>query len=651
MFRFPFTATRWQALTYLLGVALFSISFLVFLTSSVSWVITDLLGRREGVGDAVGTLGFADELVALVACPAWGLISDRVGVRTVVVLGYIIVGLSLFVFVQAKNVYPQLLLARLFFSLGAAATSTMVTAILPTMTHTDANPRCTSTHRVGPFGSNHIVAPSISSELTITPDRFRSQSPAPQPRPVPTRRLPASSNAQLAGLVGMFTGIGALIALGLFLPLPTRFQKGGATRGESVARSYYVVGAVAFFVAIICLFGLRSLPGEDGKGLRAIFEKYPKRRSEDGSEPNSPTTRTSHVPYHKLLLSALALGVQDVDIGLGYLGGFVARASSVGISTFIPLAANAYFIATGACDPESTDLEASDLSDIKESCRRAYILAATLTGTSQLVALICAPLFGFLSGRYPRFNIPLLTAAAAGVVGYMAFASLPSPDPRSEAGSGAVYLFVALMGVSQIGAIVCSLGLLTRGIQKDNVLEHQVRDASSSGFAAPNTSGERSDQISAGSDANTDRRSRSHMSNPPLRNPLADSRNVNNSHDGSYDESTPLMSNGRSSNNPPSPSRSILKGSISGIYSFAGGAGILLLTKIGGAMFDQTGRGAPFVMMAIFNAILFVVAAFCAFWDVIKGARERANVAKEDERPFNGEVRNSSRDGTGSEVS
>jgi MFS family permease len=49
-------------------------------------------------------------------------------------LGYAIVGLALILSVQAKNVYPQLLLARLFFSIGGAATSTMVTAILPSMT-------------------------------------------------------------------------------------------------------------------------------------------------------------------------------------------------------------------------------------------------------------------------------------------------------------------------------------------------------------------------------------------------------------------------------------------------------------------------------------------------------------------------------------
>lgn len=117
-----FTASHTQIAAYLFGVALFSISFLVFLNSAISFVITQRIGQSHNVGDAVGTLGFADELVALVACPAWGLLSDRVGVRTVAVTGYAIVGISLWVFVQAKDVYPELLLARLLFSLGATAT-------------------------------------------------------------------------------------------------------------------------------------------------------------------------------------------------------------------------------------------------------------------------------------------------------------------------------------------------------------------------------------------------------------------------------------------------------------------------------------------------------------------------------------------------
>lgn len=78
-----FGATKLQVATYLLGVCPFSIAFLVFMNSEVSFVITDLIGRNHGVGDAVGTLGFADELVALVACPLWGVLSDRMGLRFV----------------------------------------------------------------------------------------------------------------------------------------------------------------------------------------------------------------------------------------------------------------------------------------------------------------------------------------------------------------------------------------------------------------------------------------------------------------------------------------------------------------------------------------------------------------------------------------
>jgi MFS family permease len=78
-----FTASWTQTFTYLLGVCPFSIAFLVFINSSISFVVTDLIGVHDGEGDAVGTLGFADELLALAACPLWGVLSDRIGVRQV----------------------------------------------------------------------------------------------------------------------------------------------------------------------------------------------------------------------------------------------------------------------------------------------------------------------------------------------------------------------------------------------------------------------------------------------------------------------------------------------------------------------------------------------------------------------------------------
>ncbi|KAJ4336141.1 hypothetical protein N0V87_005577 [Didymella glomerata] len=566
MLGLSFTATRTQIASYLFGVALFSIAFLVFLNSSISFVITQRIGQSKNVGGAVGTLGFVDELVALVACPVWGLLSDRIGVRTVAVTGYVVVGLSLCVLVQAKNVYPQLLLARVLFSLGGSATATMVTAILPTMTVVEEvkpDPRSPTLRRVV-NSSRHAIAASISSELTITPDRFRSSSQEP---PAPTKKDASASTSQLAGLVGMFTGCGALVALLVFLPLPTRFQDAGESPAAAVAAAFYVVGAIAILVAIGCFFGLRQLPGEDEKGWKRLIGK---------DEHKTPEhARDVILAYPFLFLESVRLAFRSPLIGLGYVGGFVARASSVAISLFIPLFTNHYFLHTGECA-----VDPNDPSDIKHACPQAYKLAAMLTGISQLIALLCAPVFGYLSGRYPKYNIPLLLAAVSGVAGYAMFGSLASPDYKSKDGTGAIFFIVALLGISQIGAIVCSLALLGRGINND---EHATNIA-----ALDSTNG--SYHPSAGA-------------TPP--EPVTP-----------VHEEEPLLpqnqsySTTRPSSPPETKSYNDMKGSIAGTYSLLGGFGILLLTKAGGALFDSAGPGSPFYMMAAFNALLLIVGIF-----------------------------------------
>lgn len=84
---------------YFFGIFFFSILFFVFFNSSLFFVIIDLIGVKEGVGDIVGMLGFVDEFVVLVVCLIWGLVLDRVGVRYVVVVGYVVIGFVLFLFV------------------------------------------------------------------------------------------------------------------------------------------------------------------------------------------------------------------------------------------------------------------------------------------------------------------------------------------------------------------------------------------------------------------------------------------------------------------------------------------------------------------------------------------------------------------------
>ncbi|TVY47544.1 hypothetical protein LOCC1_G002566 [Lachnellula occidentalis] len=581
---FASSTTTTQACAYLLAVCLFSISFLVFLNSSVSFVITDLIGVKDGVGDLVGTLGFVDELVALFACPLWGILSDRLGVRIVCVAGYTIVGLALFLFVQAKNVYPQLLLARVLFSIGGAATATMVTAILPSMTGNSNDAEFVKGHDSleQPPGGRSIAA-SLDSEVTITPSNFngRTSLPALNGHTSKSASKTSSSPPRLAGLVGVFTGCGALVALAVFLPLPAQFSHlKGKTQGQAVADSFYVVGAVALLVACCCFFGLRGLEGEEGKGWRLLLGKSPSHDYEavpsNDTQGQSRAAKPLFLPYWKLLLDSTLLGFKDAQIGLGYLGGFIARASSVAISLFIPLYINAYFIRNGFCQGSPNDPS----PELKKECRAAYILSAELTGVSQLIALLCAPLFGYLSDRYRRFNVPLLVAGIFGVVGYTAFARLVSPEPKNvdgRGGSPVVFLIVALIGISQIGAIVCSLGLLGRGVLGDEGgynLSSQLRGPQSAPMV---------------SDANE--------TEPLVASPLA-----------------PVQTK----------SRSHLKGSIAGVYSLSGGAAILLLTKVGGALFDSLSPGAPFYMMAIFNAVLLVIGIGAGIFREIRTQGTRA---------------------------
>lgn len=209
-------------------------------------------------------------------------------------------------------------------------------------------------------------------------------------------------------------------------------------------------------------------------------------------------------------------------------------------------------------------------------CREAYVLAAELTGVSQLVALLFAPVFGFLADRYRRFNIPLLTAALIGIVGYIGLSLLASPLVKGTHGTPWIFVVMALLGISQIGAIVCSLGLLGRGILSLQA-ESDLSEPASPNLAARVEGHNSNANDTAGS------------TGPP------DEDNTEEATEG-----TPLLSGrGRSQNH--------LKGSIAGVYSLAGGIGILLLTKVGGLLFDKVSPLAPFVMISAFNFLLLTV--------------------------------------------
>ena len=229
---------------------------------------------------------------------------------------------------------------------------------------------------------------------------------------------------------------------------------------------------------------------------------------------------------------------------------------------------NSYFVSSGLCVETGHHPQ-----DVKTHCREAYVLASELTGVSQLIALLFAPVFGFLADRYRRFNVPLLIAALTGLFGYMSLAFLESPRVKGAHGTPWILVVMALLGVSQIGSIVCSLGLLGRVVldqQANNDLSEPESDDSmvrANGYFLNGNDTVRS------------------ISSP----------NENNTNEAA--DRTPLLDAKESSQNE-------LKGSIAGVYSLVGGAGILLLTKVGGLLFDEVSPKAPFIMISAFNLLL-----------------------------------------------
>ena len=291
-------------------------------------------------------------------------------------LGFLIIGCSLILIVQTHNVYPELLLARIFFSIGAAASSCMVTAILPSVSasrqqrvylpRTDGHDSASATN-------------SRTSQYSESPDEGQSIGAQSSDRSV--------SSSRLAGIVGFVTGLGAVLALLVFLRLPALIERVGVGTSQALKESFYAVGAYSVVISFMCCWGLRHLPGEKGKGWKRLFTKTP----------------STDLPRRQglFLLQPVRLGFENRSLGLAYVGGFVARASSVGISTFIPLFVNTYFVSSGLCNANDGG------EDMKKHCRESYLLAARLTGISQTAALFFALVFGFFEGKYRQSNVSL----------------------------------------------------------------------------------------------------------------------------------------------------------------------------------------------------------------------------------------------------
>lgn len=378
-----------------------TIALLVFLNSTQPFLLSDKY-NIVGTGRIAGTLAFADEVMNIVAAPLWGALSDKVGTRYVSVAGMAIMGVAIIFYPREDTVYPGLLGMRLVFALGASACVSMVAAIL------------------GEYSQLMGPLPDIDqTPMLMSDERYE---------PVEAR-----SNGKMAGLVGLASGLGAIFAVSVLLPLPTKFDYEEHPI-KALQKAFEIVGFLAIAAAVGFYFTLYQ---NRAKGFSVWLLGRQVSIFDEAAYDVSPQA----MGYVDLLKAGFSAARDDVKLQQAYLGSVVARAATVILALFVPLLVNDWFHRTGRCHPD-------------EGCREGYVLAAILTGVANTAALLFAPVFGWAVDRYGHYSA-LRASCVVGMIGMTAMLVLPSPQ------GVAPMLTAILLGVAQIGVITVSMSMCT----------------------------------------------------------------------------------------------------------------------------------------------------------------------------------------------
>ncbi len=339
-----------------------------FLPTAQSYILFTVFDSRQlDQGGVIGLLAAAAEIAMIVSLPWYGALADRFGRRPVVVAGFALCGLGTALFPFAGDV-TVLVILRVLFAFGVAALNGMLATVA----------------------------------IDYVRDRSRSAS---------------------YGLVGLFSGLGAMAAVLGLARLPASFEAAFAdpgnreTAGEAVTitaarASFLVVAAIALAVAALMWFTLSRV---------------------------RVSTDAERVPLVRLIRQGVVLA-RDPGVALSYVAAFVARADLSIVAAFIPLWVLSHAHGEGGM-----------------STGQSLVRAGVVVGVAQTVATVAAPLFGWLGDRMRRQDVVILAQALA-AVSYLS--TLLIDDPL---GSGMMIVAV-LIGLGEIAAIVTAGPLLAQQV-------------------------------------------------------------------------------------------------------------------------------------------------------------------------------------------
>ncbi|MGW2157906.1 MFS transporter [Nonomuraea sp. NPDC001699] len=340
-----------------MGLGLLGTAVITFLPAAQPYLLTDALGLSgDELGRTTGYLQIAAEAALILSLVWYGALADRIGRRPVAVAGLLLCAVGAALYPFAGNVVVLVAL-RVVFALGIAALNVTMSA--------------------------------------ITADYVRDH-----------------ARGKAYGWLGLFSGIGAVIAVLVLVRLPNMLENGGM-EAATAARVGFLV------VAGLVLLGALALRGTLAAGPAAPVEQ--------------------RIGLARLVGKGVRLA-RDPGVALSYAASFVARADLALVASFLSLWIVDYAKAVRGM-----------------SATEALAKSGAIVGIAYMVIVVGAPLFGWLGDRMRRQDVVILaqTLAAAAYL-----STLLVSDPL---GPG-MMLVAAAIGLGEIGVITTAGPLLAQQV-------------------------------------------------------------------------------------------------------------------------------------------------------------------------------------------
>ncbi|RCK63935.1 hypothetical protein Cantr_10457 [Candida viswanathii] len=421
------------------------IAIIVFLTATQPFYIKEVIGitpkpgtsKDTKIGHIVGLLGFFDELTAMVVAPLLGALNDNLniwnysGSKIIQSSSFIVIAVSLLGFaVMCRNLVPDMFIFRIIFAIGVTGCMSMVTVVLNELTMSDfLFSKFLFWRR--PKAVNYLPLGDDSQEDVLPPSRETDADDDDEAVVVVDKK-----NGKYAGIMGVCTGLGAIFSVSVFVTLPVKFTDSHPdwTMKEGLKYSYLILVAFA-----LVSFG--------------VLFSFLYRTRGDLVVDEITTTKKSYV---ELLKEGFEFSKTDKQAQLAYMGAFVARSTTVATSMFIPLMVYEWYYNIGECKTGNGNWAG------KISCHEGYVFSAILTGVAQTVALVSAPLWGYLvdSPRVGKTKT-LAISGVIGLIGNMGLSLINSSFKQYNPKTVICFVNVSIIGLSQIGLIISSMSVLS----------------------------------------------------------------------------------------------------------------------------------------------------------------------------------------------